>query len=67
MEVSLASPPNLQHIYLKLLVTLIVNLLVVNKKNIVCSRFLTFGVVNLEPQLVCLAFQTPPAINLFPR
>jgi len=32
MEVSLASPPNLQHIYLKLLVTLIVNLLVVNKK-----------------------------------
>jgi len=32
MEVSLASPPTLQHIYLKLLVTLIVNLLVVNKK-----------------------------------
>jgi len=32
-----------------------------------CSRFLPFGVVNLEPQLVCLVFQSPPAINLFPR
>jgi len=39
MEVSLASPPNLQHISLKLLVTLIVNLLVVNKKTI-CSQFI---------------------------
>jgi hypothetical protein len=36
MEVSLAPPPppHLQHIYLKLLVKLIVNHLVVNKKNL---------------------------------
>jgi len=39
MEVSLASPPNLQHIYLKLLVTLIVNLLVVNKKKVWIAYF----------------------------
>jgi hypothetical protein len=32
MEVSLASLPHLQHIYLKLLVTLNVNYLAVNKK-----------------------------------
>jgi hypothetical protein len=34
MEVSLASLPHLQHIYLKLLVKLIVNYVTVNKKNL---------------------------------
>jgi hypothetical protein len=29
-------------------------------------KFLPFGVVNLDPQSVCLAFQSPPAMNLGP-
>jgi hypothetical protein len=32
-----------------------------------CIKFLPFGVVNLDPQSVCLAFQSPPAMNLGPR
>jgi len=32
-----------------------------------CSKFLPFGVINLDPQLVCFAFQSPPTMNLFPR
>ena len=30
-------------------------------------RFLPFRLVRRDPQLVCLAFQSPPAMNLVPR
>ena len=32
-----------------------------------CIRFIPFVVVSLDPQSVCLAFQSPPAMNRGPR
>ena len=32
-----------------------------------CNKYLPFGVIMRDPQLVCFAFQSPPTMNLFPR